>query len=69
MNDTIAFLVALGQLHGFNVFILICAVYYLLRYVFYSLPIRLIRSFNIRKCGWPPAHLDADGDFKPEPKD
>lgn len=28
---------------------------------------RLLRHLNIRKAGWPPAHLDADGDFKPEP--
>lgn len=25
---------------------------------------RLLRHLNIRKAGWPPAHLDADGDFK-----
>lgn len=25
---------------------------------------RLIRSRDIRECGWPPHHLDADGDFK-----
>jgi len=30
---------------------------------------RLIRSSNIKAKGWPPPHLDADGDFKPEPKD
>lgn len=24
---------------------------------------RLLRHLNIRKAGWPPAHLDADGDF------
>jgi hypothetical protein len=29
---------------------------------------RLIRHLNIKACGWPPPHLDADGDFKPEPK-
>lgn len=22
------------------------------------------RQETIRKCGWPPAHLDADGDFR-----
>ena len=27
---------------------------------------RAIRHLNIRKAGWPPAHLDADGDWKPE---
>ena len=29
---------------------------------------RLMRHLNIRKSGWPPAHCDADGDFKPESK-
>lgn len=28
----------------------------------------LIRGASIRKHGWPPAHLDADGDFKKEEK-
>ena len=27
---------------------------------------RFIRHLNISKAGWPPAHLDADGDWKPE---
>lgn len=27
---------------------------------------RWIRHLNIKQHGWPPAHLDADGDFKPE---
>ncbi len=25
---------------------------------------RLMRMLNIRKNGWPPAHCNADGDFK-----
>lgn len=29
---------------------------------------RWIRHRNIVAHGWPPDHLDADGDFKPEPK-
>lgn len=29
---------------------------------------RLMRHLNIRRAGWPPAHLGADGDFKPAPK-
>jgi len=29
---------------------------------------RAMRHLNIRRHGWPPAHLDADGDFKPEPQ-
>lgn len=27
-----------------------------------------VRHLNIRKAGWPPSHLDADGDFKPDPE-
>jgi len=26
------------------------------------------RKINISKHGWPPSHLNADGDWKPEPK-
>ena len=29
------------------------------------LPNRIMRHWNIRKHGYPPAHLDADGDFRP----
>lgn len=28
---------------------------------------RFVTHLNIRKAGWPPPHLDAEGDFKPEP--
>lgn len=27
---------------------------------------RIMRHWNIHKHGYPPAHCDADGDFKPE---
>ena len=27
---------------------------------------RMWRHLNVRKAGWPPLHLDADGDFKRE---
>lgn len=46
---------------------------FLLAYIAYRLVFRcfnrVIRHMTIRKAGWPPAHLDADGDFKPEPKE
>lgn len=29
---------------------------------------RILRTLNIAVRGWPPAHLDADGDWKPEPE-
>lgn len=34
--------------------------------IFFRLPNRIIRHHNISKFGWPPEHLDADGDFKEE---
>lgn len=31
-----------------------------------NLPNCILRHWNIRKHGYPPAHCDADGDFRPE---
>jgi hypothetical protein len=39
-------------------FIIVCAIYYAFKFT--------LRSINIAIRGWPPAHLDADGDFKKE---
>jgi hypothetical protein len=30
---------------------------------------RTLRHYNVKKHGYPPAHCDADGDFKPTKKD
>lgn len=50
-------------------FIAICAIYYTLKWIIFA-PFRMVnricRSRNIVARGWPPPHLDADGDFKPE---
>lgn len=48
--------------HWIAVFIMFWIVASLLGTVFN----RLLRSINIAIRGWPPAHLDADGDWKPE---
>ena len=48
--------------------------YFLMVAIIINLPVRLLyilinrplRHWNIRKHGYPPAHCDADGDFKPE---
>ena len=45
-------------------FFLLCSIYYLLRYSI----VRGCRTINIAIRGWPPSHLDADGDWKPEPE-
>ena len=29
--------------------------------------IRYMRYLSVKSKGWPPSHLDADGDWKPEP--
>ena len=29
---------------------------------------RILRAINIACRGWPPSHLDADGDWRPLPK-
>ena len=34
--------------------------------IFFKLPNRILRHWNIRKHGYPPAHCDADGEFKKE---
>lgn len=61
------FLSALGPFIPL-IFILVCAAYYTIRHLTFDLPLRRLRAENIARNGWPPPHLDADGDFKPEPK-
>lgn len=49
--------IELARVNGFLAFIMICAVYYAVKL--------LLRTIKVAIRGWPPAHLDADGDFKP----
>lgn len=44
-------------------FLVLLAIYIISRCAFRCWN-RLMRHLNVRKHGWPPAHLDADGDFK-----
>ena len=30
---------------------------------------RVLRTIKVTARGWPPEHLDADGDWKPKPED
>lgn len=39
-------------------------IYKIIVLVVFILPNRLLRYRNIQKFGYPPAHCDADGDFK-----
>lgn len=45
-----------------------CVFIYLPLEVIRQVITRIIRSSTVKKAGWPPAHLDADGDFKKEEK-
>ncbi len=58
-------------LHGFIEFCLIwlvgCTVGVIGKLIFQVIN-RILRTIRIARYGWPPAHLDADGDWKPAPK-
>lgn len=53
--------------HWFLAIFMILFVCGVLRLVVYSF-MRLCRLLVVLVRGWPPAHLDADGNWKPEPK-
>lgn len=44
-------------------FLLACLVYYTIRGGIWVIALPF-RAMNIRKHGWPPEYLDADGDYK-----
>jgi len=48
----------------FLTFFLIVVIGEVIVRVVVNLPNRILRHWNIRKYGYPPAHCDADGDFK-----
>jgi hypothetical protein len=55
--------------HPVLAFFALCAAYYTLKWIVrtpFHMWNRLMRHKNIAAQGWPPPHLDADGDFKPE---
>jgi len=54
--------------HFIGILILLyVAIYFVANLIINSWP-RFLRMLMIRKHGWPPSHLDADGDWKNEPK-
>lgn len=44
---------------------ILCIVVYFVTNLILRVWVKLLRSLNVLFRGWPPAHLDADGDFKP----
>lgn len=41
----------------------------LLHVLLFTLPNRILRTIKVLCRGWPPEHLDADGDWKPVKED
>jgi len=64
MNEIVEFMMA----HPFISLFMLWAICSCISNIIFRPWNRLMRHLNIRKAGWPPAHCDADGDFKPEPK-
>lgn len=64
----------LGGLHPFlqwcTLWTIWGGVWLVMLFLQYTLKIisRVLRVFLVAIRGWPPAHLDADGDWKPEPE-
>jgi hypothetical protein len=62
----------MADLHPFLAFcelwLIGCIVHLAITFSFKTIN-RFLRTVRIWRAGWPPAHLDADGDFKPEPKE
>ena len=54
---------AFADKHWFLAFVLALSLFNVIKLTFLILN-RLIRSINIALRGWPPSHLDADGDWK-----
>lgn len=54
--------------HPWLTFFLVLIVGEVIVRILVQLPNRVMRHWNIRKHGYPPAHCDADGDFKPAPE-
>jgi len=50
--------------HWFLGFFALCFTYGIARAVLWLLPNRILRTIKVCVRGWPPSHLDADGDFK-----
>ncbi|MFH5927431.1 hypothetical protein [Roseomonas xinghualingensis] len=63
----VEFFAAIGALHGFIQFCLVMLAGCVLRVILLVIS-RFYRVVMVTARGWPPDHLDADGDWKPEPE-
>lgn len=53
--------------HWFLAFLALVGFISLSHALLFRLPNRVLRTIKVMKRGWPPQHLDADGDFKTKP--
>jgi hypothetical protein len=54
-----------GWIAFWSILTLLGGIFGTMRLVFFVLPNRILRTIKVASRGWPPAHLDADGDWKP----
>lgn len=73
MTEVLLAFIEWGKVHwwffGWTVFwsllLTVAMVLSIIRSFFCFLPNRILRSRNLKHNGWPPSHLDGDGDFRP----
>lgn len=72
MKEVLLALIAWGGEHwilfGWTLFwsaIILSASFGMFIRAIYYIPMRMIRGSIIKRQGWPPQHLDADGDWRP----
>lgn len=72
MENVFLALIEWGKEHywffGWTLFWGVLASLGLIKILIFSLPNRILRTIKVCKAGWPPIHLDADGDWKSNDK-
>lgn len=76
MKDVLLELIAWGKDHyilfGWTLFwsalIVLGGTLGIIKALLFVVPNRILRTVKVLVRGWPPIHLDADGDWKPIPK-
>lgn len=55
------------KLAGTNPFLAFCVLWLIgcIAGVIFKIVNRILRTIRVARAGWPPPHLDADGDWKP----
>jgi hypothetical protein len=67
MVETVTAFATLADGHPFLAFYVLWLIGCIANLIFRAIN-RVLRTIKVSLAGWPPSHLDADGDFKPEPE-